>query len=131
VTFPAYPDASAGARSLNDWWAHLDLEAFRGAHPEAFPMSLAQILHVMNLRGSADLSGTRTSSSAEKDPERAEWEASHEAAPSSGAPGTSKDGDQEQDPESANRGMQPTRLTGAARRPLRSQRKEEEPQWKL
>jgi HK97 family phage prohead protease len=44
VTFPAYEDATAGVRSLNDWWLELDLEIFSRAHPDAYPAKLAEIL---------------------------------------------------------------------------------------
>jgi|SRR6516162_3716910 len=49
VTFPAYEDATAGVRSLNDWWLELDLELFARAHPDAYPARLSEIL--THLRG--------------------------------------------------------------------------------
>ena len=36
VTFPAYADATAGARSLNDWWVDPDVHRFHEEHPDDF-----------------------------------------------------------------------------------------------
>jgi HK97 family phage prohead protease len=59
VTFPAYADATAGVRSLNDWWLELDLEIFSRAHPDAYPVKLAEIL--------SQLQGSTPARTAEED----------------------------------------------------------------
>jgi HK97 family phage prohead protease len=105
VTFPAYQSATAGvrSRSLNDWMLNFDVERFARVYPDAYPVRLAQLLHVLRAGGNGH------PSTEEEEP----------AAPPSEAPEQG-----ERAPRSS------TRLSGAARK-LRTTRKLEEPKWKL
>jgi HK97 family phage prohead protease len=116
VTFPAYEDATAGVRSINDWWLDLDLEIFSRGHPDAFPERLAELLASLRSQGRPSLAAA-----AELREDGKEKEASAEA-PTQDAPSPRA-------PDAGRRSLRTTHLSGAAHNTLRTT--QEDPPWKL
>jgi hypothetical protein len=123
VTFPAYEDATAGVRSLEDWW--------HGTGDDADPARMAELVMAREdlLVRSVERSGTSDDEAAARAAAEAEEAAARSGENGTGSTAPSDDPRERRPVPSARRGHSP-RLPGAASA-LRTTTDREEPKWRL